>query len=77
MPVLFPVAQVLCREITKVMPWVIAVANFSVGSATATPRAAVEISTIQTKRFFMAMLLMCSPLNSGIGDIVEGERLTR
>ena len=48
------------------MLWIEAVTSASVGSATATPKAAVEMSTIQTKKFFMAMLLMCSPLNSGM-----------
>ncbi len=61
----------------KVMLWIEAVTSASVGSATATPKAAVEMSTTQTKKFFMAMLLMCSPLNSGMETIVFGESLTR
>ena len=45
--------------------------------ATAMPMAAVEIRIIHTNRFFMVMLLMCDPLVSGIGDILEPESLTR
>ena len=37
------------------------------GWATATPKAAVQIRTIQTARFFMTMLLMCSPFSIGHG----------
>lgn len=54
-----------------------ALTRVSFGSATATPRAAVEMSTIQTKRFFHDDAPYVLTLGIGHGVIVFAESLTR